>query len=181
MIRNGKSSDIKACVKLHKKNLAEGIFSQLDPNLLEKVYAYAIADKSSFLLLDFADGKINGAALGSEDISTFLKSIRKRYFFPLLANIAWILFRHPSYLTTLVQPYAKHATSELLFLYADAKGRGTGRNLVHASDNEFKKRDIQQYRVELSSQNKGAFKFYQKQRFQTLKKADRIIMIKRLL
>lgn len=165
MIRRARSPDISSIVKLHMKNLKDGIFYNLGRAILKILYRELIADKDCFVFLHMQDNRILGVAASSINAPSFFSRFRNRTAFKIGLTMMFKSLTNPTlFLKALLLRYPSTYKAELVFLFVDtnARGKNIGTKLVNKTISEFRKHNVKKFKITILSQNLIGRRFYEK-------------------
>ena len=169
-VRHGTRADAEAAARLHAEEIGEGFLSGLGPRFLTVLYRRIIAWPQSFLLVVEEDGNVVGQAAATEDVGGLYRQFLLHDGLRAAAVAAPRLLRRlPEVLDTLRYPSAQGQlpSAELLAVAVDGRcqGRGIGRRLVLAANEELVRRGVTDARVVVASSNARALALYRSSGF----------------
>jgi ribosomal protein S18 acetylase RimI-like enzyme len=155
---------------LHAQAIDEGFLSSLGPSFLTLLYRRMVRDARSFVVVAEDDGVVVGHAGATEDVGHLYRQFLLRDGFIAGAVAAPRLLRQwRSVLETLRYPSGDGDLPEaelLAVAVSDAfRGRGLGRALVGAVNEELVRRGIGNARVVVAESNAPALRLYQSSGF----------------
>lgn len=169
-VRVGTVADGAAAARLHVTSIEEGFLTRLGTRFLTRLYRRVARDDESFLLVDDdGSGRLVGMIAGSENVPALYKRFARRDGL-VAATVAAprLLVNAPRVLETW-RYGGEHGdadvslpTAELLSLAVEesARGRGIGRRLVAALNDEFARRGTSAVKVVAAAQNVAAIALY---------------------
>ncbi len=156
--------------RLHKEYIASGFLSSMGTPLLELVYNSMINSDVAFCIVARDDTRVIGFASGTTSMSGFYKQfIKDNFFRTFVLLIPKVL--NPSYmkkiLESLFYPIRKKKDmpdAELLSIVVnkDYQGKGISRDLFLELVCEFRKRNVNKFKVVAGNNLLAARKFYEK-------------------
>jgi ribosomal protein S18 acetylase RimI-like enzyme len=162
VIRPGTLDDVGTAAALHAGQIGEGFLPTLGPAFLRRLYRRIVLWPGSFLLV--ADGGV-GMAAATEDVSALYRAFLVRD--GIAAGIAAgprLARSWRKVVETLRYPSAERdlPPAELLAVAVapDARGRGLGRSLVTAVNEELTQRGVTSARVVTAAGNAAALALY---------------------
>jgi ribosomal protein S18 acetylase RimI-like enzyme len=173
-VRTGTEADASAAASLHASQITEGFLSSLGRPFLTRLYRRVARSPQSFVLVAQQDDTVVGFVAGSEDVRVLYRS------FLLHDGVAAAISALPQLarswrrvVETLRYPTGGGAEpdgerplppAELLAIAVapDARGHGTGRQLVDALTNEFRRRGVDAVRVVVGADNDAAIGLYER-------------------
>ena len=164
-VRTGTRADARAAARLHATQIGEGFLSSLGPGFLTVLYRRIVAWPRSFLLVAEEGGVVVGQAAATEDVGGLYRQFLLRDGL-VAGTIAAprLLRRWRSTLETLRYPAGEGELppAELLAVAVDSAwtGRGIGRALVSATNDELGRRGVANARVVVSASNAPALALY---------------------
>jgi len=156
--------------RLHKEYISSGFLSSLGVPLLELIYKSMIDSEIAFCIVAKDDEKVIGFVSGTTSMSGFYKQFLKDNFFmacvlliPKSINPAFI----KKILESLFYPFRienSHPKAELLSIVVDQnyQGKGVSRNLFLEFISEFRKKNVNKFKVIVGDNLIPARKFYEK-------------------
>lgn len=171
MIKRPKVEEISDISSLHLKSLKEGILYNLGHDILKLFYQEIFYDKHCFIWAYYINDRLAGVAASSEDSKKFLDKIKKKHFFKIALKVLKKSVKTPALPFRLILSKYQEIRSELVFLFVDEHHRGNkvGEELVNATTNEFRKRNIKNYNIAILSENVRGKKFYERLGFEKIK------------
>ncbi len=170
IVRTGTAADTPAAARLHAEQIGEGFLSSLGPRFLTLLYRRIVASPGSFLLVAEEGGAVVGQAAATEDVGALYRRFLVRD--GLVAGVVAgprLLRRWRSTVETLRYPSGAESLprAELLAVAVDSRhqGRGIGRALVLAANEELAKRGVGDARVVVASSNVPALALYRSSGF----------------
>ena len=165
IVRPGVKADAAAAARLHAGQISEGFLSSLGPRFLTLLYRRIVAWPRSFLMVAEEDGVVVGQAAATEDVSGLYRQFLVRDGVVAGALAAPHLLRQwRSVLETARYPstHGDLPSAELLAVAVDAgsRGRGIGRALVLAANEELGRRGVGDARVVVAASNGPALGLY---------------------
>ena len=164
-VRTGTRADTPAAARLHATQIGEGFLSSLGPRFLTLLYRRIVAWPRSFLLVAEEDGVVVGQAAATEDVGGLYRQFLLRD--GLVAGAVAgprLLRRWRLVLETLRYPSGESELppAELLAVAVDPDwtGRGIGRALVSAANEELGRRGVANARVVVAASNAPALALY---------------------
>jgi ribosomal protein S18 acetylase RimI-like enzyme len=173
IVRPGTAADAPAAARLHAGQIGEGFLSSLGPRFLTLLYKRIVAWPRAFLLLAEDDGTVVGQAAATEDVGGLYKQfvIRDGLMGGVIAA-PQLLRRWRSTLETLRYGSAEGdlPAAELLAVAVDVawQGRGIGKALVLAANEELARRGVDNARVVCAASNAAALGLYRSSGFRPL-------------
>lgn len=172
IIRPGTRADAAAAARLHAGQIGEGFLSSLGPRFVTLLYRRIVAWPRSFLLVAEEDGTVVGQAAATEDVGGLYRQFLLRDGLVAGAVAAPHLLRNwRSTLETLRYPSAEGdlPAAELLAVAVDSgwRGRGIGKALVVAANEELARRGVANARVVCAASNAPALGLYRSSGFRS--------------
>ena len=170
IIRPGVKADAADAARLHAGQITEGFLSSLGPRFLTVLYRRIVASPGSFLLVAEEEGAVVGQAAATEDVGGLYRQFLLRDGLRAGAVAAPNLLRQwRSVLETAMYPsnHDELPSAELLAVAVDARcrGRGIGRALVVAANEELGRRGVRDARVVVAASNAPALGLYRSSGF----------------
>ena len=170
IVRPGTKGDAPAAARLHAEAITEGFLSSLGPSFLTLLYRRIAAWPRSFLLVADEGGVVVGQAAATEEVGALYREFLVRDGVVAGAVAApRLLRRWRSALETLRYPSGAEdlPPAELLAVAVDGRhrGRGIGRSLVLAANEELARRGVGDARVVVASSNAPALALYRSSGF----------------
>ena len=169
-LRPGTTADAPAAARLHAGQIREGFLSTLGPRFLTLLYERIVAWPRSFLVVAEEDGEVVGQAAATEDVGGLYRQFVLRD--GLVAGVLaapHLLRRWRSTLETLRYGSADGdlPAAELLAVAVDSawQGRGIGKALVLAVNEELARRGVANARVVCAASNAAALGLYRSSGF----------------
>lgn len=165
VVRAGSERDARVAARLHADEIAEGFLSSLGPRFLQLLYRRVVRSGGSFLLVAEEGDAIVGHAAATEDVPRLYREFLRHEGVAAGAVAAPRLVRRwRSALETLRYP-AVHEDlpkAELLAVAVSSRsrGRGVGRALVAAANEELVRRGVRDARVVVANTNTAALRLY---------------------
>ena len=165
IVRPGTDADADAAARLHATGIQEGFLSSLGPRFLTLLYRRMVRDGRSFLLVAEEDGVVVGYAGATENLSHLYRQFLRHEGVVAALVAAPRLFRawRPA-LETLRYPSGGQdlPDAELLAIAVspECRGRGVGRALVTAVNEELTRRGVTNARVVVAATNAAALQLY---------------------
>jgi ribosomal protein S18 acetylase RimI-like enzyme len=165
IIRAGEDGDVEVAALLHADAIHEGFLPLLGTTFLIRLYRRIVRSAGSFLLVAEEDGLVVGQAAATEDVRSLYKEFLVRDGVVGALVAAPQLSRHwRSALETFRYASRENGLpkAELLAVAVapHARGRGIGRALVTAANDELKRRGVDNARVVVGSSNAAALRMY---------------------
>lgn len=170
MIRPGVKADAAAAARLHAGEISEGFLSSLGPRFLTLLYRRIVVWPRSFLVVAEDDGVVVGHAAATEDVGGLYRQflLRDGVIAGVLAAPN-LLGQWRAVLETARYPSSHDdlPAAELLAVAVDAgsRGRGVGRALVLAANEELGRRGVADARVVVAASNAPALGLYRSSGF----------------
>ena len=171
-IRPGTRADAGAAARLHADQIGEGFLSSLGPRFLTLLYRRIVTWPRSFLLVAEEDGTVVGQVAAAEDVGGLYRQFLVRD--GLVAGVVaapHLLRSWRSTLETLRYPSAEGdlPAAELLAVAVDSgwQGRGIGKALVIAANEELARRGVANARVVCAASNAPALGLYRSSGFRS--------------
>ena len=169
-VRPGLRGDAPAAARLHAGQIGEGFLSSLGPRFLTLLYRRIVAWPGSFLLVAEEEGTVVGHAAATEDVIGLYRQFVVHD--GLVAGVVaapHLVRRWRSVLETARYPSAQAElpSAELLAVAVDSgwRGRGIGRALVLAANEELSGRGVRDARVVVGGSNAAALALYRSSGF----------------
>lgn len=162
--------DSKSISKLHHQYIPSGFLSILGLLFLKLIYESMVNSKYSFCTIAEDSGKITGFVSGAVDVSGFYKEFLKKNFI----KAGMILFPkvlNPKFMKKIIEilfyPVKKKNNlpeAELLSIVVEKnyQGKEVSQKLFEKLVEEFKRRNVNQFKVIVSSILIPACRFYEK-------------------
>ena len=171
IIRTAVEDDAPAAARLHAEEIGEGFLSSLGPRFLTLLYQRVVRWPRSFLLVAEDGGSVVGHAAATEDVGRLYRQFLLKDGLAAAAAAAPRLVKGwRSALETLRYPagQAQLPRAELLAVAvaAECRGRGIGRALVTAANEELVRRGVADARVVVAAHNEPAIALYRSSGFQ---------------
>ena len=154
-----------AAARLHSEQIGEGFLSSLGPRFLARLYRRVVRWPRSFLLVAEEDGVVVGHAAATEDVGQLYRQFLRHD--GLVAGVVAaprLLLRWRTALETLRYPggHDDLPPAELLAVAvsSDFRGRGIGKALVTAANDELARRGVGDARVVVAAHNQPALALY---------------------
>lgn len=170
IVRPGTRADAPAAARLHAAQIGEGFLSTLGPRFLTLLYKRIVAWPRSFLVVAEEDGEVVGQAAATEDVGALYRQFLVRD--GLVAGVVAaprLLRRWRSTVETLRYGSAEGdlPAAELLAVAVDSawQGRGIGKALVLAANEELARRGVANARVVCAASNAAALGLYRSSGF----------------
>ena len=170
IIRPGVKADAVAAARLHAGQISEGFLSSLGPRFLTLLYRRIVVWPGSFLVVADEDGVVVGHAAATEDVGGLYRQFLLRD--GVLAGVLAapnLLRQWRTVLETARYPSSHDdlPAAELLAVAVDAgsRGRGVGRALVLAANEELGRRGVDDARVVVAASNAPALGLYRSSGF----------------
>lgn len=169
-LRLAVDKDTDVISELHYQYISSGFLSSLGISLLRLLYQSMITSKHSFCFVAEEDGRVVGFVSGTTDVGEFYKEFFKKNFLkaslillPKALNPQMIR----KVLETLLYPVKKEQdlpNAELLSIVVDKnyQGKDNSQKLFEGLVEEFKKRNVKQFKVVVGANLLPACKFYEK-------------------
>ncbi|MCA1706251.1 MAG: GNAT family N-acetyltransferase [Actinobacteria bacterium] len=172
MVRTGLETDAHAAARLHADQIGEGFLSSLGPRFLTVLYRRVVRWPRSFLLVAEEGGQPVGHAAATEDVGGLYRQFLLHDGLVAGAVAAPRLARHwRRALETLRYPsgHDQLPSAELLAVAvaSEFRGRGIGRSLVVALNDELVRRGIDDARVVVAAANGPALALYRSSGFRS--------------
>ena len=165
IVRLGLEDDAPVAARLHAEQISEGFLSGLGPRFLSLLYRRVARWTGSFLLVAEEDGLVVGHAAATEDVRGLYREFLLRD--GLVAGVVaapQLARRWRSALETLRYPsgHGQLPSAELLAVAVapECRGRGVGRDLVTAVNEELVRRGVADARVVVAAANSPALALY---------------------
>jgi ribosomal protein S18 acetylase RimI-like enzyme len=170
IIRAGVDADAEQAARLHAEQIAEGFLSSLGPRFLRLLYRRVARWPRSFLVVADEGGTVVGHAAATEDVRGLYRQFLLHDGVLAAAVAAPRLARRwRSVLETLRYPssQAQLPSAELLAVAvaSQLRGRGIGRALVNAANDELARRGVSDARVVVAAANAPALALYRSSGF----------------
>jgi ribosomal protein S18 acetylase RimI-like enzyme len=165
-VRPGTEADAATAAALHADQIGEGFLPTLGRRFLTRLYRRIVRSPRSFLFVAEEDGAALGMAAATEDVGALYREFALRDGIVAGALAAprivrswrrvWETFRYPA-------EHAELPAAELLAVAVApaARGRGVGRALVAAVNDELSRRGVTAARVVTASTNRAALGLYE--------------------
>lgn len=165
IIRTGLEEDAPVAARLHAEQIGEGFLSSLGPRFLSLLYRRVVRGTGSFLLVAEEDGTVVGHAAATEDVGGLYREFLLHDGLVAAVVAAPKLARRwRSALETLRYPsgHGQLPSAELLAVAVapECRGRGIGRDLVRAVNEELVRRGVADARVVVGASNSPALALY---------------------
>lgn len=165
IVRTGIEADAQAAARLHAEQIGEGFLSSLGPRFLTLLYRRVVRWTRSFLLVADEGGVVVGHAAATEEVGGLYRQFLLRDGLVAGAICAPRLARQwRSALETLRYPSVQSQLppAELLAVAvaSECRGRGIGRALVTAANDELVRRGVDDARVVVAATNAPALALY---------------------
>jgi ribosomal protein S18 acetylase RimI-like enzyme len=165
IVRTGGLADVAAAARLHSEQIGEGFLSSLGPRFLARLYRRVVRWHRSFLLVAEEDGVVVGHAAATEDVAQLYRQfLRHDGLVAGLVAAPRLALRWRSALETLRYPSGHDdlPPAELLAVAVDSscRGRGIGKALVTAANEELARRGVDDARVVVAAHNQPAIALY---------------------
>ncbi len=169
-VENAEDIDIEHVALLHREYIETGFLSSLGLPFLILLYRSMSNSDNAFCIVVRDNNKIIGFSSGAISVGAFYKDFLRRNFvkaslvlFPRVFNIQFVKRIYE----TLIYPARKEQSlpkAELLSIVVGEKYRGKGiaQKLFKKAEEEFRSRDIKQFKVVVGSKLVAACKFYEK-------------------
>lgn len=169
-IRPGVEADAAAAARLHAGQISEGFLSSLGPGFLTRLYRRIVRWPRSFLLVAEEGGSVVGQAAATEDVGGLYREfLRHDAAVAGLLAAPRLLAGWRSVLETLrySSSHDDLPAAELLAVAvaSDCRGRGIGRALVTAANEELARRGVGNARVVVAAHNEPALALYRSSGF----------------
>jgi ribosomal protein S18 acetylase RimI-like enzyme len=169
-VRIAGPADAAAAARLHAEAIEEGFLSRLGPRFLTLLYRRIVRDRRSFVFVAEQDGVVVGQAAATEDVGRLYRQFLLRDGLLAGAVAAPRLLREwRSVRETLRYPSEGAALpkAELLAVAVSgtSRGRGVGRSLVAAANEELVRRGVPDARVVVAASNGAAIGLYRSSGF----------------
>lgn len=169
MIRIAQENDFLEIAKMHNNYLRYGFLSTLGEKLLFLIYQSMVNSKYAFCIVAEENQKIIGFVSGATSIGKFYKEFLKKNFikcsiilFPKIFNLKIL----KKIFETLFYPIKNIdlPEAELLSIVVekDYQGQNVSQKLFQRLVEEFKKRDVKEFKVIVGDNLIHACKFYEK-------------------
>ncbi|MBU0651163.1 GNAT family N-acetyltransferase [bacterium] len=191
-IKEFKSEHISEVSKLFLKELSQAFSANLGLEFLEKIYfPYFFSKKESIGFIAFAEGRLVGFILASDDKGFYGLLIKKnpiiflRYCFKVLVKKPWFLFYIFSicFVAGASLPIQTKKNAELLYMAVDRdyQRREIGKKLLESLENRLNEKKYYNLVVQTLLKTPNAQKFYLKNDFIKIKKGwGRIWFVKKV-
>ena len=166
----GVEGDVRTAARLHAEQISEGFLSSLGPRFLSRLYRRVVRWPHSFLLVAEEAGVVVGHAAATEDVSQLYRQFL-RHDGPVAGVVAAprLLRRWRTALETLrySSGHDNLPAAELLAVAvaSEFRGRGIGRALVTAANDELARRGVENARVVVAAHNRPALALYRSSGF----------------
>ncbi len=169
-IEKAKDIDIEHVASLHREYIKTGFLSSLGLPFLALMYRSMSNSNNAICLVAKVDDKIIGFSSGAISVGAFYKDFLRRNFIKtsmmLLPKIIDIRFVKKIF-ETLLYPAKKEQNlpkAELLSIVVDVsyRGKGTAQKLFVKLEEEFRSRNVKQFKVIVGSKLIAACRFYEK-------------------
>jgi ribosomal protein S18 acetylase RimI-like enzyme len=169
-VRAGRPGDAPAAARLHAEQIGEGFLSSLGPRFLTLLYRRIVAWPRSFLLVAEEMGTVVGQAAVTEDVGGLYRQFLVHDGLKAgMVAAPRLLRRWRSAVETLRYPSGQGdlPRAELLAVAVDSgfRGRGIGRALVLAANDELARRGVANARVVVAASNTPALALYRSSGF----------------
>lgn len=170
IVRMGSEADAPAAARLHAEQISEGFLSSLGPRFLARLYRRVVRWPRSFLLVAEDAGVVVGHAAATEDVGRLYREfLRHDGLAAGLMAAPRLLRRCRTALETLRYSSAHDdlPAAELLAVAvaSEFRGRGIGRALVTAANEELARRGVGDARVVVAAHNHPALALYRRSGF----------------
>jgi len=160
--------DVNDAIRIHFKNLREGLIFELGEELARLFYREITYDPDSWGYVAVKDNSIVGTAACSLNPKKLNAKFYRRNIFSILRYVPFEIIKHSKLLKHILETLRlrKEETPALVFLIVDEKYKqiGIGSVLVDAVMDEFKCRGVKRFLVEFNEGN-AAENFYKKKGF----------------
>ncbi len=167
MIRAISKKDSPIIAKIHMQSLSDDFLPSLGVDFLSAFYQGVIGRPKVFGFLDTQKGKISGFVVGTSNMELFFKDTISSNFISLFYHLLLALIKKPSIIKNVAETLFYTAkdrgpVAELVIIAVDNRfrGKGIGKKLVLALEEEMKKRKIKGYKLTVTKRNKAANEFY---------------------
>ncbi len=164
IIRAGREPDAADAARLHAEQIEEGFLSTLGPRFLTLLYRRVVRWPGSLLVVAENDGVVVGQAAATEDVGGLYRQFMlKDGLVAGLVALPQLARRWRSALETLRYPsHDGLPAAELLAVAvcSEVRGRGIGRALVLAANEELARRGVTDARVVVAEGNAPARALY---------------------
>ncbi len=173
LLNPNNKSYIEQVAGLHSAFLKTGFLSKLGKNFLINLYEAIARSENSFLIVFVEKEKVIGFISGTENLNLFYKYFFKTYFFNIIVSLLPVIFSFNKlkkvieiicYIKGKDREDVKLPDAELLSIVVEqnSRGKNIGEKLFITLLEEFKKRNIKEFKIIVGSELKHAKKFYEK-------------------
>lgn len=171
LITPARASDVAAVAALHHSMLPDSFLSELGTGFLQVMYRRICKDPGSILLVARTDEALVGFIAGTKDTRALYWRFLSFDLVPAAAAALPVLVRRSRWALETLRYGSGGATlaqslpsAELLSLAVlpSARGRGLGKTLVEALQDEFRRRNVVGARVVVAANNPVAITTYQR-------------------
>lgn len=170
IVRAGVDTDAGRAARLHAEQITEGFLSSLGPRFLGLLYRRVVRWPRSFLLVAEEDGLVVGYAAATEDVGGLYRQFLMHEGVLAAAPAAPALARRWRSAWETLRYSGGHdelPSAELLAVAVASgfRGRGVGRTLVTAANEELARRGVDDARVVVAASNGPALALYRSSGF----------------
>ena len=169
-IGKAKNIDIENVALLHREYINTGFLSSLGSPFLELIYQSMVNSNNAFCIVSKENNQIIGFSSGAISVGAFYKDFlmsniikASMILLPKILNLQFV----KKIFETLLYPSRKEQNlpnAELLSIVVDKdyRGKGIAQKLFGKLEEEFRSRNIKQFKVIVGSKLIAACKFYEK-------------------
>ena len=169
-IGKAKNIDIENVALLHREYINTGFLSSLGSPFLELIYQSMVNSNNAFCIVSKDNNQIIGFSSGAISVGAFYKDFlmsniikASMILLPKILNLQFV----KKIFETLLYPSRKEQNlpnAELLSIVVDKdyRGKGIAQKLFGKLEEEFRSRNIKQFKVIVGSKLIAACKFYEK-------------------
>jgi len=154
---------------IHLEGLPDDFLPSLGLNFLKIFYEGILEQSNIFGFVSQENNEVTGFVIGTENMTKFFNQAIMSRFFTLSYIVLKQILKKPQIIGKVLESlfFPNKETgpdAELVVIAVDNKFRGKniGRELINALESELINREIKEYKVSVTSQNKRANRFYEK-------------------
>lgn len=175
MIKSIAKKDSSHISRIHVNALSSDFLPSLGFDFLKTFYNGVIGKAGVFGFVSKDKEEINGFVVGTENMDRFFKLALTSKFIALCFYLGIQLLKKPSIVKNILETFTYSSKesgplAELVVIAVDksTRGKGVGKKLVLALEQEFRKRKIKEYKLTVTKRNKNANTFYEHLGFKVL-------------